>query len=189
MKGLYAGMNGTATMLHNEIALVARARSEPDAFAAIYDHYFARVYNYVRYRVQEAQLADDITALVFERVWLKLDRYQPKHGAFGVWLFGIARNAVSDSFRRHRDWVSMDEVAHEPSNTEIPEEIAAANEQRETLLRAVARLKDREQELIALKFGAGLSNVEIARLNNMTESSVGISLYRAMQQLKNMMED
>ena len=41
-------MDGTVAVLSNELALVARATAEPTAFAAIYDHYFSRVYNYVR---------------------------------------------------------------------------------------------------------------------------------------------
>ena len=51
--------------------LAARAMAEPAAFAAIYDHYFPRVYNYVRYRVREADAADDIASQVFERAFGK----------------------------------------------------------------------------------------------------------------------
>jgi RNA polymerase sigma-70 factor (ECF subfamily) len=45
-------MDGTLTTLPNETAVIAQARDEPAAFAAVYDHYFPRIYNYVRYRIQ-----------------------------------------------------------------------------------------------------------------------------------------
>ncbi len=58
-------IDGTVAVLPNELALAARATAEPTAFAAIYDHYFPRVYNYVRYRVRDANsrgLTDDVRA-------------------------------------------------------------------------------------------------------------------------------
>lgn len=65
-----------ATMLPNEQSLINRAKEEPSAFGAIYDHYFSRVYNYVRYRVRDPQVTDDLTATIFERVLANLSRYQ-----------------------------------------------------------------------------------------------------------------
>lgn len=182
-------MNGTATMLANEMAIVARATAEPDAFAEIYDYYFPRVYNYVRYRVHDAQVADDITALIFERAWVNLKGYQSGQGTFGAWLFGIAHNAVSDYYRRQREFVSIDEIAEQAGDEPAPEMIAERNETHEHLLEAVSRLKERDRELLALKFGAGLTNVEIARMTGMSESNVGVSLYRAIQQLKGLLKE
>ncbi|MFQ6101808.1 MAG: sigma-70 family RNA polymerase sigma factor [Anaerolineae bacterium] len=98
-------MDGTVAVLPNELALVARATAEPAAFAAIYDHYFPRVYNYVRYRVRDAQTADDITAQVFERALTHIGTFNPERAPFAAWLFGIARNAVNDHFRaRKQPW-------------------------------------------------------------------------------------
>lgn len=55
---------------------MVRATVEPAAFATIYDHYFPRVYNYVRYRVGDAETADDITAQVFERALVNIGSYR-----------------------------------------------------------------------------------------------------------------
>ncbi len=65
-------MDSTATTLVGEGALVEQALTDPAAFAPIYDYYFPRVYNYVRYRLRDAGATDDLTALIFERVFLKL---------------------------------------------------------------------------------------------------------------------
>jgi len=93
-------MDGTIAVLPNELALVARATAEPAAFAAIYDHYFPRVYNYVRYRVRDVETADDITAQVFERALVSIGSYRPERAPFSAWLFAIAHNPISinDSF-------------------------------------------------------------------------------------------
>jgi RNA polymerase sigma factor (sigma-70 family) len=181
-------MDGTVTVLLNEQALVARAVAEPEAFAAIYDHYFPRVYNYVRYRVQEAGAADDITAQVFERALVKLGSYHAQRGSFAAWLFGIARNAVRDHGRgqSRRGWLSLDGLHDQPSPEPGPEQLVVRDETHGALLEAVASLKERERELIALKFGAEMNNRQIAELTGLSESNVGVSLYRAVRRLRRM---
>jgi RNA polymerase sigma-70 factor (ECF subfamily) len=77
-------MDSTVAVLTNELALVARATAEPAAFAAIYDHYFPHVYNYVRYRVGDAAAADDITAQTFERALAGMGRYRPERAPFAA---------------------------------------------------------------------------------------------------------
>jgi RNA polymerase sigma-70 factor (ECF subfamily) len=51
-------------------------------------------------RVDEAE---DVTQDVFVKVYLALDRYQPKEGSFGAWLATVARNHVIDHYRRRRE--------------------------------------------------------------------------------------
>ncbi len=64
-------------------------------------------------------------------------------------------------------------------------------EQEETigqLARLLCELPTREAELIALKYGAGLTNRAIAQLTGLSESNVGTILHRTVQQLKQMWE-
>ena len=179
-------MDGTVAVLVNELALVARAAAEPAAFAAIYDHYFPRVYNYVRYRVRDAETADDITAQVFERALVSIGSYRSERAPFAAWLFGIARNAVNDHLRaqRRRRWLSLEVLRGRPSSEPQPEEVAIHNQTRAEMLAAVACLSDRERDLIALKFAAGLTNRRIAQLTGLSESNVGVILYRVVRRLR-----
>lgn len=179
-------MDGTVALLPDELALVARASAEPAAFAAIYDHYFPRVYNYVRYRVADAQEADDLTAQIFERALVHIGGYCPERAPFAVWLFAIARNAVSDHLRaqRRRRWLSLEALRDRTSADPQPEESVTRDETRAELLGAVARLSDRERDLIALKFAVGLTNRRISEISGLSESNVGVILYRAVGRLR-----
>ncbi len=179
-------MESSIAVLPDELALVSRAVAEPAAFAAIYDHYFPRVYNYVMYRVGNLETADDLTAQAFERVLEKIGSYRPERAPFGAWLFAVVRNMVRDHHRaqRRRRWLSLDALHNQPSDEPLPEEIALCNETHAELLAALARLKARERDLIALKFAAGLTNRYIARLTGLSESNVGVMLYRTIRRLR-----
>ena len=109
-------MDGAVVVLANEATLVARAAAEPSAFAAIYDHYFPRVYNYVRYRIGDMQTTDDIVAQVFEQALVNIGSYRPQRAPFAAWLFAIARNAVSDyqRARRRHGWFSLEVLRSQP---------------------------------------------------------------------------
>jgi len=75
-------------------------------FAEVYDRYFDRVYNYVRYRVEDDAAADDVASRVFEKALGRWETFDPSRGEVDAWLFAIARSAVMDHFRskRWRSW-------------------------------------------------------------------------------------
>jgi RNA polymerase sigma-70 factor (ECF subfamily) len=160
----------------------------PDAdFAALYDQFFTRVYNYVRYRVPDTTTADDVTAQVFERILVNLERYDPARASVGAWVFAIARSTVATHYRaqkRRRAPLSFERLRHHAADTPSPEHAAITRDTHTRLLDAVAELGERERELIALRFGAALNNREIAAMTHLSESNVGVILHRALRKLK-----
>ncbi len=158
--------------------------------SAIFDAFFTRVYNYIRYRVQDARVADDLTAVVFEKVVMHLASYQPERAPLETWLFAIVRHVVVDYLRaqRRRRWLPIDLLRHHPDQTPAPENTLINRETTDELLRTVAGLPDRERELIALRFGATMTNRQIAALTGLTESNVGVILHRALRKLRRQLE-
>jgi RNA polymerase sigma factor (sigma-70 family) len=181
--------NSLAT-LPNENELVARAVSKPAAFAAIYDHYFPRVYNYARYRVGDAGVTDEITARVFERALARIDSYRPKQAPFSAWLFGIARNTVNQHLRtqKRRRWISLDLVSNRRSASPDPEEVLIQSETHSELIEAISQLNERERDILALKFASGMTNRHIAKLNGLGESNVSVILYRSIRKLRDQLK-
>ncbi len=180
-------MTNSTAALPNESAIVSQCAVDTSAFAVLYDHYFPRVYNYIRYRVQDKDVTDDVTAQVFERALANIESYQPEKAPFAAWLFALARNAVNDYLRAQmrRRWLSLEVVSNWMSSDPQPGEIVAGNETRHQLLVALNQLSHRERDLIALKFAGGLTNRRIATLTGISESNVGVILYRAMRKLRN----
>lgn len=160
------------------------------AFAEVYEAYFDQIYSYVRYQVPDDSTADDVTAQIFERTLTSFDKYNPRKGEFVTWLFGVARNVVRENQRKR--WsqrsVSLEQIGELRAVEHLPEEVVLRQEENDHLLAAVARLRQREREIVALKFGAGLTNRNIARLLNLSESNVGTILYRTLRRLRDMLD-
>lgn len=169
-----------------ETSLIALTDNDNSAFTEIYIYYFPRVYNYVHYRVNDFHAADDLTSQIFEKLFSKLKYYQSERAAFSAWLFSIARNAITDYYRRQaRAHVSSLDITAELIDSEPdPGDIAAFNETQQHLRQALASLNSRERDIIALKFWSGLSNRDIARFVGISESNTGVILFRAMRRLR-----
>lgn len=154
---------------------------------ALYSEHVGRVFNFFRYRVGETATAEDLTATTFERAWSRRGQYRGDADGFAGWLYTIARNVAHDYFRKSPSLVTLDAV----DQTVAPESVAEQVEQARAfaaLVAAIRRLSERERDLIALKYGAELTNREIARQLRLTESNVGTILSRAVQRLRRDLE-
>src|SRR5690349_13734882 len=141
-------------------ALVRRSEREDAAetdWRAIYDADLPRVYNFFRYRVGDGPLAEDLTAATFERAWRDRQRYRRDLAAFSTWLFGIARHVAAEHFRRAKREVSLEQIG-EMADTFSTEVAVQQRSDFEALTALLVQLPNRERELIALKYGAGLTN-------------------------------
>lgn len=150
---------------------------------AIYAEQLPRVYNFFRYRVGDGPLAEDLTATTFEKAWRERVRYRHKLGAFSTWLFTIARNVATDYFRKNHNELSLDDSHDQPASAPLEETLQRRHDFTQ-LLTLLSQLSQRERELIAYKFGAGLDNRTIARLTRLSESNVGTILNRSVNKLR-----
>jgi len=154
----------------------------------VYSEELPRVYNYFRYRLGDDPEVEDLTAATFERAWRHRDRYRQDRAAFSTWLFTIAGNLLIDYYRQRRPSTPMDDIVLPDGNPAVEEQVQTRQDFAH-LHRLLAGLAEREQELIALKYGADLTNREIARLTGLSEANVGTILYRVARKLGREWED
>jgi RNA polymerase sigma-70 factor, ECF subfamily len=154
---------------------------------AVYREELPRVLNYFRYRGADRAVAEDLTSVTFEKAWRARHRYRRERAAVSTWLIAIARNVAIDHFRRaRRDLPLDDETARDDETPETQALHAARRRQLGDLLRG---LGERERELLALKYGAGLTNRAIAKLMSLGESNVGTILHRTLEALRESFEE
>jgi RNA polymerase sigma-70 factor (ECF subfamily) len=149
---------------------------------ALYAEQLPRVYKFLRYRVGPDD-AEDLTARVFLKAWTKRHRYRRDLAAFGTWLLVIARNEAIDHLRSRKEHEPL-ESADPVAAGDRPEERAGRHDDARRLTRFLRALPERERELLALKYGAGLTNRAIAKLSGLTESHVGTLLHRTIESLR-----
>jgi RNA polymerase sigma-70 factor, ECF subfamily len=155
---------------------------DPD-WNTVYRHELPRIYNYFRYRLGNDALAEDLTSATFEKAWRKRDSYRRDLAAFSTWLLTIARNAATDYLRTRRNEASFDQLQSRAAQ-DSPDAAYERKAEIEELGALLMRLSEDERELVALKYGAELTNREIAALVGMSESNVGTTLHRVVGKLR-----
>jgi RNA polymerase sigma factor (sigma-70 family) len=160
-------------------------------FSELYDQYFPKVFAYVYGRVQHKEASLDIVSDVFEKAFVKKQSLRSKE-AFGSWLFTIARNEVASHWRKEKPAVKamqdaawQNELNQKPSS---PEDTLLHRERIHHLSALLRQLPPREQEIIALKFDAELTNREIAGILGTSEVNVRVTIFRALRKLRERME-
>lgn len=158
------------------------AAAEPD-WDAVYAEQLPRVYNFFRYRLGSDAVAEDLTSRTFEKAWAARARYRRDVAGFSTWLLSIARNVATDHLRAQRPHLPL-EAADEVAAPATPHDDVAKDSDLARLGALVQALSPREQELVALKYGAEATNRAIAELTGLSESNVGTILHRAVQTLR-----
>jgi RNA polymerase sigma factor (sigma-70 family) len=82
--------------------LLVLARETPQAFEAFYRRHVHAVHGYFRRRVFDVEAVFDLTAETFAEGLRAIPRYVPSPAPARAWLFGIARNTLSEAVRRGR---------------------------------------------------------------------------------------
>ena len=170
----------------DDAALVKHASNDAEAFAVLYHRYLTPVYRYLYRRLGNEKDAEDLTAQVFTEALEGLAVYRER-GRFASWLFTIARNVATDHFRRGGREFPL-EVAGEQVESASVEETVQQYQDFTELVSILSKFPPRERELVALKYGAGLTNREIARLTRLSETNVGTILNRTVEKLRVEME-
>lgn len=160
---------------------------------ALYADLAPRVFNYFHYRLGRYRLGresdvEDLTSRTFEKAWRSRARYRRDLAGFSTWLFKIAQNVAADHFSSRRQHLPL-EVAYEIPAEDSPAWHAELHSDLARLAALTANLPARDQELIALKYGASLNNRLIAGLTGLTESNVGTILHRLVQTLRSQWHD
>jgi RNA polymerase sigma-70 factor (ECF subfamily) len=161
-----------------ERLLIEAAQQDRGRFADLYERNFELVYAFVARRVRDREEAEDVTAEVFHQALASLGRFEWRGFPFAAWLFRIARNAITDRWKR-------EQKERRAASPEGPSETTLDDiEQRASLFRLVASLPADQHRVIVMRFAEQRAIREIARELGRTEGSVKQLQFRALQNLR-----
>jgi len=166
--------------------LIDVACTDQGAFAALYQRYQPRVFAYLLTYCPSADEATDLTQHVFLRVLEALPSYRHRGAPFSAWLFRIARNAAVDLHRRRQRLLPWEHLpaAHLATSDGEPEALSVQTDDLRRVRDLVAQLSADQQELLALRFAAGLTTAEIASQTSKSEAATRKQLWRIIQRLQ-----
>jgi RNA polymerase sigma-70 factor (ECF subfamily) len=172
----------------DEYSWVERARTgDPEAVGWLYERYFDRIYRYIYLKLGDPTEAEDLCEQVFVKMIESIGSFQWQGSNFASWLYRIAHNQVVDILRRYsrRPQVSLEPVGDTlQSERDDPHHMAEQSDFRAHLAEAMTGLTELQAQVIALKFGAGLTNAEVAVLLDRTEGAVKALQFSALQNLQ-----
>lgn len=167
--------------------VIAAQRGDQVALGELYESYFPRVYRYVATRLSTTEDAEDVTEEIFLRIIDNLGGFEFRGLPFGAWVFRIARNEVVSHVRKQKVRSTTS-----PLDEFIPDANADHVTEVETALtiavvrQAAEKLPEAQRQVIALRFGAGLSVAETAQALKKTENNVKVLQHKAIAKLQTM---
>lgn len=167
-----------------EEVLINYAKEDPSNFEVIYKAYHEQVFRFIYQRMDNDEIAYDVTSLVFMKALKNIHKYEYKGIRFSSWLFQIARNEIVQAFRDKKAirTVNLDSLQLVGIVEEINED---PNEENKIILRkCLAKLKPKEIQLIEMKYFEGRTYKEIAEIVKTNENNAKVKTFRALEKLK-----
>ena len=161
----------------------------PMSFDEYYHEYKQKVYNFFYYRLdRDSALVDDLTSDTFIKAFEKFDTYDDTY-AFSTWIYTIARNTLTDYFRRNRQVSSIetmqeDGIEIEDDESTRFEDQLSAEMSVEQVKEVLDSLPSLQRECIVLKYLEGMENTQIADITGESEGNVRQSISRGMKRLR-----
>ena len=181
-----------------EKEILRRIKKDPQAFALLYDRYYAPIFSYVFRRLGDYDLSKDITAETFLKAYCNVGSFVWRGVPFSAWLYRITSNEINlylrkkkynptylnDSglqhFLQYEEGIETEKAALEKAMQEHQEFLAVQQQ--------LSRLNEKYGEVIALRFFEEKSIKEIAVILGKNEGTVKSLLSRGLEKLRKAME-
>jgi RNA polymerase sigma-70 factor (ECF subfamily) len=176
--------HATREDMQQEQILVDAAKQDPEQFRGLYNRYYERIFLYVWQRIDDKEVAHDVTSQVFLKAMQNLYKYEFKGVPFASWLYRIAKSEVYTVLRKQQvqRTVNIDSVGMGEMVSEMEEDPYA--EWMPVLSAAVAELEEDDLQLVEMRFFEKRPFKEIADILDITENNAKVRTYRILEKLK-----
>lgn len=165
------------------LAIKQCQRGNLEAFGGLYDAYIKKIYDFVYFKTNHKETAEDIVSQVFFKALSKIGKFKFSQGTFQAWLYQIARNTVIDFYRTKKQDANVDDYWGLKDKTDIARdtEVKLKLEEVDVYL---TKLKPEQREIIIMRVWQGMSYQEIAAVMVKSEASCKMVFSRAVRKLR-----
>jgi RNA polymerase sigma-70 factor (ECF subfamily) len=170
--------------LDQEQEWIALAKSDPKNFAPLYEKYHEQIFRYVNQRMDDTELAFDVTSQVFLKALKNLHKFEYRGVPLGSWLYRIAKSELNQAFRDRKAKRTINiEKTHVSTFMEVfHEEENKINKKR--LFKALDLLKSVDLQLIEMRYFEDRPYKEMGEILEITENNAKVKTFRALEKLK-----
>ncbi|MHB8618793.1 MAG: RNA polymerase sigma factor [Chloroflexota bacterium] len=162
--------------------------SRPTDFSQVYQQHLRRVYGFIFSQVGNREEAEDLTSLVFLKVYNNLSLFEGR-GSLRSWIFQIARTTVNDYWRQ-RYRLPAEPL---PEDLECPPSSAPpdfeSTEREKRVHHLLDRLPANYRQVLHCRFLKRYSVKETASAMGITESNVKVLQFRALRRAAELGKD
>jgi RNA polymerase sigma-70 factor, ECF subfamily len=171
----------------SEEVIILEAKKDPKKFKPLYEKYYKIIFRLVLSKVRNKDIAADLTSNVFFKALQSIEKFKLKGSTLLPWLYRIAINESNEHFRKNggKQFVELNSEVYEA----ISDEMATYGEEYRGVLKiALTKIKEKDLQIIELRFFESLSFKEIAEVLEITEGHSKVNLYRALDRLRKLMK-
>ena len=174
----------TNQRMEEELSWIRRAQKDPESFGPLYKKYHEQIFRYIYQRMDDEEQAFDITSQVFMKALNNLHKYEYRGVPFSSWLYRIAKSELYQSFRDRKSERTLNIESYQLFEMidEIEEDNSEMNKKR--LFASLAKLKEKDMQLIEMRFFEKRNFKEIGEILEMTENNAKVKTFRALEKLK-----
>lgn len=134
------------------------------------ERHIKRVYNFIYYYIGSRSDADDITQDVFIKVWRNIRKFD-RNRSFKTWIFAIAKNTLTDFYRKKKSIPFSAFENDKGSNIllysltdplPLPDKLFEKKDIKKRLIKAIRALPLDYRDVILLRYNQGLTFREIS---------------------------
>ncbi len=167
--------------------LLRIADGDASAFEILYRRFSRPVFGLALRLLRDRSRAEDAVQETFAAIWRSAGSYRPDRGPGAPWLYAVARNAIVDRARSHREPTFAD-APDQASPEAGPAERAESSYVSWRVHRAVQELPANEREVLELAYWSGLSQSEVARFLGLPLGTVKTRTRTALARLADLLE-
>ena len=174
----------TNEKLRSELEWIQLAKRDPEKFAPLYEKYHEQIFRYIYQRMDDKELAFDVTSQVFLKAMNNLHKYEYRGVPFGSWLYRIAKSELYQAFRDRssKRAINIETVQLATFLDVFEDEENEINKKR--LLSSIAELKEADVHLIEMRFFEQRPYKEMGEILGITENNAKVKTFRALEKLK-----
>lgn len=174
----------TSEQLLRENEIIEAAKKNPERFEPIYKKYHEQIFRYVYQRMDDKEMAHDVTSQIFLKAITKLHKYEFRGVPFSSWLYRIAMSEVYQYLKDKsaERTVNVDTSGLSEMMDDMEDEDRFADKER--LIRLIGELPEEELQIIEMRYFEKRSYREIGEILGIEENNAKVKSFRIVGKLK-----